>query len=324
VKAPDAVRIGRFKRVIRMSTETPETSDAASLRVVIGIATRGRPAILRETLADLEHQTHPAAKTLVAYLGADDITGLPEEFPAVTFILGSGGSCAQRNHLIRAAGTLYDLVLFLDDDFYLHPEYLSRLCQAFADDPRALGATGQVIADGAKGPGLTVEHARALLAAVKQAPSLREQPATRAFNTYGCNMAFRVAALQQYGVCFDEQLPAYGWYEDLDMSRQLLPYGHLLAIPGAMGVHLGVKVGRTSGRRLGYSQVANPMYLARKGSYPWGRASRSVARNFVANAFRSVWPEPYIDRRGRLKGNLLALADGIRGRMHPKRIETMQ
>jgi hypothetical protein len=38
------------------------------------------------------------------------------------------------------------------------------------------------------------------------------------------------------------------------------------------------------------------------------------------NLVRSVWPEPYIDRRGRLRGNILALRDLVRGGMIPERI----
>jgi hypothetical protein len=35
---------------------------------------------------------------------------------------------------------------------------------------------------------------------------------------------------------------------------------------------------------------------------------------------RSVWPEPYVDRVGRLRGNLAALADLAAGSLHPERI----
>jgi GT2 family glycosyltransferase len=300
-----------------------------SARIAIGIATRGRPSILAETLLHLSRQTRPAECVLVAYLEPGDIAGVAEQlteeqFPKVHFFRGSGGSCAQRNHLLDAIGSRFDVVLFLDDDFYMHRDYLLRLTEVFSLVPGALGATGSVIADGAKGPGITVADAIKQLDAIGDVPSLAEQPPRDAFNTYGCNMAFRIAALQQYGVRFDENLPAYGWYEDLDFSRRLLPHGRLLCIPSALGVHLGVKMGRTSGRRFGYSQVANPMYLARKGSYPWFRAGCSVARNFVANAFKSLWPEAYIDRRGRLLGNLTAVLDGLRGRMHPSRILSMR
>jgi hypothetical protein len=65
--------------------------------------------------------------------------------------------------------------------------------------------------------------------------------------------------------------------------------------------------------------VANAIYLARKGSYPWNRALRSAARNMAMNLARSLAPEPWVDRRGRLRGNLIALADLLRGRMHPMR-----
>lgn len=273
---------------------------------------------------DLARQTRPAECVFVAYLEPADIAGVAEQFPEVYFLQGSGGSCAQRNHLLDAIGDRFDLVLFLDDDFYLHRDYVHRLTETFALLPEALGATGTVIADGAKGPGITVADALKQLDAIGAVPSLAAQPPVDTFNTYGCNMAFRISALRQYGVRFDENLPAYGWYEDLDFSRRLLPHGRLLCIPSALGVHLGVKMGRTSGLRFGYSQVANPMYLARKGSYPWFRASSSVARNFIANAIKSLWPEEYVDRRGRLLGNLTAVLDGLRGRIHPSRILTMR
>jgi hypothetical protein len=35
---------------------------------------------------------------------------------------------------------------------------------------------------------------------------------------------------------------------------------------------------------------------------------------------RATWPEPYVDRRGRLKGNFLAFRDWFSGRMVPERI----
>lgn len=35
---------------------------------------------------------------------------------------------------------------------------------------------------------------------------------------------------------------------------------------------------------------------------------------------RSVAPEPYVDRPGRLRGNLIALADVMRGRLAPERV----
>ena len=76
-------------------------------------------------------------------------------------------------------------------------------------------------------------------------------------------------------------------------------------------------------RRFGYSQIANPVYLARKGTYPWNRALRSMARHWAMNLARSPFPEPWADRWGRFRGNMLALADLLRGRLRPGRIEEL-
>ena len=78
--------------------------------------------------------------------------------------------------------------------------------------------------------------------------------------------------------------------------------------------------GRTSWVRFGYSQVANTVYLARKGTMRRARAWRLSVPPVVANLVFSLLPQSLIDRRGRLKGNLLALWDLARGRLDPRRI----
>ena len=45
-----------------------------------------------------------------------------------------------------------------------------------------------------------------------------------------------------------------------------------------------------------------------------------MARNLLANLVRSLWPEPHIDRRGRLRGNVLALRHLLTGRIEPEHI----
>ena len=44
-----------------------------------------------------------------------------------------------------------------------------------------------------------------------------------------------------------------------------------------------------------------------------------VLRNVGSNVVRSFAPEPWIDRRGRLGGNLIGLWDFVRGRLTPER-----
>ena len=45
-----------------------------------------------------------------------------------------------------------------------------------------------------------------------------------------------------------------------------------------------------------------------------------MARNIAANLVRSLWPESYVDRRGRLRGNLLAMLHVLPGRIEPEYI----
>ncbi len=300
-------------------------ADAAvrPLSIAIGIATRGRPAILCQTLADLTEQRYPAAAILIAYCEPSDIGDAPALFPHVRFFQAVSGSCAQRNHLLREAGTRWDLIFFMDDDFYLHPDYLLQMEEVFRRFPEVQGATGKVVADGAVGPGLTVEHARKTIRAIAAVPPVGERVPRDAWNTYGCNMIFRLSTVHGHGLRFDENLPAYAWYEDIDFSRSFLPYGTLVEVGGAQGVHLGVKVGRTSGKRLGYSQVANPIYLAQKGTFTWPAAMRSISRRLLSNILHSIAPESYIDRRGRMQGNFLALWELMAGRLRPDRILRM-
>ncbi|NKE48462.1 glycosyltransferase family 2 protein [Roseomonas frigidaquae] len=287
------------------------------MRLAIGIATRGRAAILGEVLAEIGRQTRPPDRVLVCHVTAEDVAGLPARFPQVDFLASPAGLPRQRNAILDACADC-DAVLFLDDDFLPALDYLAVTERVLDLHPDCVVTTGTVIADGAKGPGISVDEGRALLAADVPPPdALAVAPH---FNGYGCNMAFRLAPLRAHGIRVDEALPLYGWYEDIDVTRALGRHGSILRLAGARGVHLGSKSGRVSGLRLGYSQVANPVYLARKGTFPWGHAIPSAARHTAMNALRSLAPEPHVDRFGRLRGNLIALADLLRGRAHPARI----
>jgi GT2 family glycosyltransferase len=290
------------------------------MNIAIGIATSGRPAILAEVLVELDRQTRPPQSIIVCHARESDVTGLPMRFPGVRFITAQAGLPRQRNAILDAATTA-DAILFIDDDFLAGPDWLAVLEAVLQAHPDCVVATGTVIADGAKGPGIGVEDARKILAA--DTPPADPLAVAPHFNGYGCNMAFRLAPVRAHGLRFDEALPAYAWYEDIDFSRRLLPYGTILRLAGARGVHLGAKIGRQPGRRLGYSQVVNSVYLARKGSYPWDHALRSIGRHLLANCVKSLRPEPEVDRWGRFQGNLRGLWHVLTGQAHPGRINEL-
>ncbi len=306
----DATHTHAIKYCSRMIQPSPTPP-----RLAIGIATRGRAAVLAEMLAEVRAQTLAPDRILICGTELADLHGLPEGPPDnLEMFLAPAGLPRQRNAILDRTADC-DMILFLDDDFLMAPGYVAATAAAFAGHLDLVGTTGVCIVDDARGPGLSVAAGRALIAGDAGADGLERAP-----HGYGCNMAVRLDIVRQHGLRFDERLPLYAWSEDIDFTHRLARHGWLAKLHGARGVHLGVKEGRTPGRRLGYSQVANPVYLFGKGSYSFGRAARSVGRNMAMNALRSFQPEGYIDRRGRLRGNALALLDMLRGRLAPERI----
>jgi GT2 family glycosyltransferase len=289
------------------------------MRIAIGIATRGRAAMLAETLRELRRQLRPPDRLLVCHTVPDDIAGAAAAAPVAEFIASPPGLPRQRNAILDAAAEDgSDAVLFLDDDFLPAPDYLAVTEAVLEARPDCVVTTGTVLADGAKGPGIRPEEGREILA--RDRPPGDPLAAQAHFNGYGCNMAVRMAPVLAHGLRFDEALPLYAWYEDIDFTRALGRHGAILRLEGARGVHLGVKSARTPGLRLGYSQVVNPVYLARKGTFPWNHAIPSAARHIAMNLARSPWPEPEVDRWGRFRGNMIGLWDLVRGRAAPSRI----
>ena len=286
-------------------------------RLVVGIATHHRPTILAETIAFLAKQTRQPDKIVVAYADPADVANAPTLFPHVTFIQTKLGLTRQRNVILTLARD-HDILLFIDDDFYLDPQYLEITERFFQENPEVVASTGTMLADDIRGPGLTVAQAKSIVAASNHAQT--EQQITPAFFANGSNMCLRLATIREHNLRFDETLPLYGWYEDWDFSRQITSFGSLVHISNACGVHLSTKVGRCTGVRMGYMQVANPIYLARKGTFPWSCVFRFVIGPCLKNLVRSLTPEAHVDRLGRFCGNLTAFRDLLTGTLSPQQI----
>ncbi len=77
-------------------------------------------------------------------------------------------------------------MVFFDDDFVPEAGWLAAAAQRFEDEPDIVGLTGDVVADGIKGPGLRFTEVDRMLAAL--APVEPAAP-VEAFSPYGCNMA---------------------------------------------------------------------------------------------------------------------------------------
>lgn len=287
-------------------------------RLYVIVATVGRAALTTRTVAMLAAQTRPPDGVIVVGVTQADIAGVCEQAPYVELTLGARGLPRQRNRGLDLVAGRADIVTFFDDDFVPAPDYLEQTERIFAEQPSLAGLTGELVADGINTAGYSIDEATALNAAGAGAMDKGFRPRQA---LYGCNMSIRMTAAE--GLRFDERLPLYGWLEDIDFTTQLARRGRLISTGRATGVHMGAKGGRTSGRRLGYSQIANIVYLQRKGTMQPGLGRKLLTQNLVSNLVRSLRPEPHIDRRGRLWGNTLALADMIRGRIDPRRIETL-
>lgn len=291
------------------------------MKLCVIIPTIGRAELTGRTVARLWAQTRAPDMVIVAGASLADVEGVDAAAPKTRVILAPRGSCAQRNHALELIRPECDLVFFFDDDFVPGRDYLAKAEALFLSHPDIVGTCGRIVADGVRGAGYSFDEAVALLEEDDRAAA----PIDASYPMealYGCNMGFRVSALEN--ISFDENLPLYGWLEDIDFSYRAGARGRLVKSTSFAGVHMGNKGARSPGRRLGYSQIANPIYLLRKRAMPTALARRLMTRQFVANVFRSIRPQPLVDHRGRFLGNIEALADLVRGRLDPRRILDFQ
>ncbi len=285
-------------------------------RIAVVIATLGRPDEVGQLLLHLKNQTHAPSDIIVSVTGHQD---LPSDMPdGVRVVQGSRGLPAQRNRgMIEVLGAC-DLIAFFDDDYVPSRYALAGAAALFERFPDIVGATGNLVADGITSAGIDYPKAVTLVEQYDRNPQPAPLILKEGRGLYGCNMIFRAAQIQ--GTRFDENLPLYGWQEDADFAARMMTRGSIVKSQAFAGVHRGVKGGRTSDVRLGYSQIANPIYLSRKGTMRWGYAARVITRNFAANHFKALWPEPWVDRMGRVRGNWLALGHLLTGRLDPMKV----
>ena len=313
------VLIGKFGRGIGRQCDkarAKQESVNSKTRIAVVIPSLGRPAIVGETVRRFLKQTRPPEKIFVCITTPEDSPSFEGE-PLVEVIMSPKGLTTQRNMGLDQVNGDADIIGFFDDDFVPAPNYVEQLEAFLQINPDVAGLTGKVLRDGVKGLGLSFEEADEAIRSYATPPvdkcEIKPQQ-----SLYGCNMIFRREAIA--GLRFDETLPLYGWLEDVDFSRQAKSWGPLVRSNALAGVHLGSKGGRISGLRFGYSQIVNPIYLHRKGTMSLGHAADNMGRNFVSNHARVLYPEPHIDRWGRVKGNWLAIFDVVRGRINPMRV----
>jgi GT2 family glycosyltransferase len=290
------------------------------MKLALVIASHRRPDILQKVIRRLISQTRIPDEIIISAVVPGDVPEIANTIGNVRTIFGSAGLTSQRNRGISCLVGTADLIAFIDDDFIVGDDYFLVMEKVFEQDESIVGMTGEVIADGAQSSGLTFEEGLQLAEQYRQrdtAPVIREIGGLYA-QGYNGIIAFRTSKLGL--LRFDERLALYGWLEDVDFCGALSRSGKIVRANVAWGVHLGSKRGKGSEVRLGYSQIVNPAYIVKKGNMSLINALRLATRNFVANLVKSVHPESYIDRRGRLWGNVIGISHLMTGRLTPEYI----
>jgi hypothetical protein len=243
---------------------------------------------------------------------AADAEGCP---PTADVVTAPAGLPTQRNVGLDALRDDIGVVIFIDDDVMLRPDFCAEALALFAREDAIVAFSGSPVLDGAISGEVRRNVAeRALRAADK------ESWWTPAKHLYGCNMIVRAAVAKQ--VRFDERLRGYAFLEDRDFGARCAQFGRVGYYGGCRLVHLGVNQGgRSSARRYGFSQVMNPVYLAAKGTVTRPAAARLVARWFAANIAGVVLRDDAVDRRARLRGNSQAARFLVRGHVAPEAVE---
>ncbi|MBS1209299.1 MAG: hypothetical protein H6R19_1697 [Proteobacteria bacterium] len=298
------------------------------MKVFVVVATKGRAAETSILMDFLERQTMLASRIVAVGTCSQDLDGLEQHSLSRSEVVKQivsdrAGSSVQRN--VGVAWVLENeadvddaLFVFFDDDFRPERHWLECCRAQFFENADLIGLTGHVLLDGARSGGVSELEANQALENFVRMGSKGAGRLSDCFSLYGCNMALRASIFRAHS--FDENLPLYGWMEDLDLSRRAVENGGRLASSGAcIGVHLGAQRGRTSGFRFGYSQVANPIYICFQGRLSVFCAASFVLRPFASNLIRCFRNEKH-DYRGRLKGNLIAFLDVLSGKSSPLRI----
>jgi Glycosyl transferase family 2 len=279
------------------------------------IASTRRPDVLAETVDSILSGIVLPSLILISVPDEQDVAPRTAALPVVKVILARRGLCHQINDAVKALPPEIKLVTLFDDDVEVARDYLERVAGFLAEHPEVVVCDGLVVRDG----GITRQEAMDLL----RQPAPDDRSFHQHTGIYGGNSTSRVEMLRRHP--FDERLPLYAWLCDLDYGIRCSTDGQVGTHPGCRFVHLMVSSGRISGTRFGFSQIMNPYYLFRKRvitlrkllQFFW---MRSVASNVFNGARRGM----LYDYRGRLKGNLLAFASIIHGRVEPERVTHLE
>lgn len=269
---------------------------------VVMVTTNARE-VLVSSLEHLRRQTVPHTIYLSDNASADGTAAMVRErFPEVQLIenernLGFGRSC--NNGARRGSG---DVVVLVNDDMDVEPDFLERLVAPLERDPAVGMVAGMTLlpeGGAVDGFGIELDATLAAYNRLRYRPP-DERPGVLAGPSGGA-AAYRRTAWEQAGG-FDEALFVYG--EDLDLALRLRLDGwHAAAAADARGVHLGgatTGVGSPFQRRHG--GIARGFMLRRYGVLRSRAAPRALLVELLVVGWGLVRHRTLLPLRARIEG----------------------
>jgi GT2 family glycosyltransferase len=116
--------------------------------IAVIIPSRGRPEVLADTLFSIQRQTVIPKEIILTVTSEEDVSPDVLQADNVALYIGEEGGATQRNRAIRALHQGIEIVIFLDDDVELAPNYIEVIRSVFAQRPDLVGLNGNVLVNG--------------------------------------------------------------------------------------------------------------------------------------------------------------------------------
>jgi len=278
--------------------------------VAVVINTKGRPGVVADIVKRVQTQTRAPDHIFVVGAHPLDLAALDHDDAQLSCLISRKGRAGRLNEALDMVGSGYDHVIFFDDDYLPSRFWIERAAQLFAASPEFVAIAGENIIQHTDSHGVSLSEAQSILQWCDGLETTSQAISPRGSSYLG-NIAIRGAALDK--IRLDESLPFGSSLADVDFCAKISQRGRIGRAEQLNGVKIDAKTQRENGRKAGFAQIANAAYLARKGSFSRGLTFKLMTRSLAANALHSVRPEPHIDRRGRLLGNLQAFATLLHG-----------
>ena len=269
------------------------------------IPTKDRHEILPVTIGFLLAQTDPPQRIVVVDASDDPIRLDVEARDAeLTLLRHAPSTSGQRNFGVAHVET--PLVLFLDDDVELPPDYVETLKRHWAERGglEALAAVSGTAARPAPAGGRLGQLYRRVFQLHIQDPAaahhtfrrsqkvrFRVVPAKPVFIPAVSTMAvlYRTELARKHP--FDEHFPGYALGEDLDMSFRVAQEAPILHVPDVQYVHAWSEGGRGSPRRWYYRGRCDTYFRLKRldpGPVPAAAFALSVVGELIGAAADSA------------------------------------